>query len=184
MSPMSRRSPAPAIGPARPSIACRTIMSPNGAIMTATSRGRPVSIPSRQPNIRARCAACRSRRSAIAILMRPRPASPTAGRSPISRKGNWANLAHCYGSVGVGRGLAPDTGTGRRTLRGHRPWPAPARPQHRAGRAGDRGDRAIEHAAARDRGARLLQGQSTICADRAGPDRRRHAGGGAARISR
>ncbi len=28
---------------------------------------------------------------------------PTAG---------WANLAHCYGSVGVGRGLTPDTGTG------------------------------------------------------------------------
>ncbi|HUE80350.1 MAG TPA: peptidylprolyl isomerase, partial [Sphingomicrobium sp.] len=24
----------------------------------------------------------------------------------------WANLAHCYGSVGVGRGLSPDTGTG------------------------------------------------------------------------
>ena len=24
----------------------------------------------------------------------------------------WANLAHCYGSVGVGRGLTPDTGTG------------------------------------------------------------------------
>ncbi|MFL6751834.1 MAG: peptidylprolyl isomerase [Sphingomicrobium sp.] len=29
--------------------------------------------------------------------------SPTAG---------WANLAHCYGSVGVGRDLSPDTGTG------------------------------------------------------------------------
>ena len=27
-------------------------------------------------------------------------------------KGNWANLAHCYGSVGVGRDLSPDTGTG------------------------------------------------------------------------
>ena len=24
----------------------------------------------------------------------------------------WANLAHCYGSVGVGRGLSPDTGMG------------------------------------------------------------------------
>jgi peptidylprolyl isomerase len=29
-----------------------------------------------------------------------------------SRKGGWANLAHCYGSVGVGRDLSPDTGTG------------------------------------------------------------------------
>jgi len=29
-----------------------------------------------------------------------------------SPKGGWANLAHCYGSVGVGRNLSPDTGTG------------------------------------------------------------------------
>ncbi|HEX6784123.1 MAG TPA: peptidylprolyl isomerase [Sphingomicrobium sp.] len=29
-----------------------------------------------------------------------------------SPKGGWATLAHCYGSVGVGRDLAPDTGTG------------------------------------------------------------------------
>ena len=29
-----------------------------------------------------------------------------------SPKGGWANLAHCYASVGVGRDLAPDTGTG------------------------------------------------------------------------
>ena len=29
-----------------------------------------------------------------------------------SAKGNWANLAHCYGNVGVGRDLSPDTGTG------------------------------------------------------------------------
>lgn len=29
-----------------------------------------------------------------------------------SRKRGWANLAHCYGSVGVGRDLSPDTGTG------------------------------------------------------------------------
>ena len=28
-----------------------------------------------------------------------------------SREG-WANLTHCYGSVGVGRDLSPDTGTG------------------------------------------------------------------------
>jgi peptidylprolyl isomerase len=29
-----------------------------------------------------------------------------------SPKAGWANLAHCYASVGVGRDLAPDTGTG------------------------------------------------------------------------
>jgi peptidylprolyl isomerase len=30
----------------------------------------------------------------------------------FSLKAGWANLAHCYGSVGVGRDLSPDTGTG------------------------------------------------------------------------
>ncbi len=45
------------------------------------------------------------------------PYAPAAGYWsgwPIaySPKGGWANLAHCYGSVGVGRGLSPDTGTG------------------------------------------------------------------------
>lgn len=29
-----------------------------------------------------------------------------------SPKSGWANLAHCYGTVGVGRDLSPDTGTG------------------------------------------------------------------------
>ncbi|MEO6113731.1 MAG: peptidylprolyl isomerase [Sphingomicrobium sp.] len=45
------------------------------------------------------------------------PYAPAAGFAdgwPVaySLKGNWANLAHCYASVGVGRELAPDTGTG------------------------------------------------------------------------
>jgi cyclophilin family peptidyl-prolyl cis-trans isomerase len=45
------------------------------------------------------------------------PYAPGAGFAagwPIaySAKGGWANLAHCYGSVGVGRDLSPDTGTG------------------------------------------------------------------------
>jgi len=37
-----------------------------------------------------------------------------AGGWPIaySPKAGWADLAHCYGSVGVGRDLSPDTGTG------------------------------------------------------------------------
>jgi peptidylprolyl isomerase len=45
------------------------------------------------------------------------PYAPAAGYAlgwPIaySPKADWANLAHCYGSVGVGRDLSPDTGTG------------------------------------------------------------------------
>jgi peptidylprolyl isomerase len=45
------------------------------------------------------------------------PYAPAAGFADgwaiaYSPKGGWANLAHCYGSVGVGRDLAPDTGTG------------------------------------------------------------------------
>ena len=45
------------------------------------------------------------------------PYAPAAGYGlgwsvAYSPKAGWANLAHCYGSVGVGRGLSPDTGTG------------------------------------------------------------------------
>jgi peptidylprolyl isomerase len=45
------------------------------------------------------------------------PYAPGAGFAdgwPISysSKGGWADLAHCYGTVGVGRDLSPDTGTG------------------------------------------------------------------------
>ena len=42
----------------------------------------------------------------------PRPASRWAGRSPTIPRASTANLPHCYGSVGVGRGLSPDTGMG------------------------------------------------------------------------
>ena len=47
----------------------------------------------------------------------PDPYAPGAGFVngwPVaySPKAGWANLAHCYGSVGVGRDLSPDTGTG------------------------------------------------------------------------
>jgi hypothetical protein len=43
--------------------------------------------------------------------------APNAGFAdgwPIaySAKAGWANLTHCYGSVGVGRDLSPDTGSG------------------------------------------------------------------------
>ena len=45
------------------------------------------------------------------------PYAPAAGFVngwPVaySPKAGWANLAHCYGSVGVGRDLSPDPGTG------------------------------------------------------------------------
>ena len=54
---------------------------------------------------------------AIKPLGSPDPYAPGVGYAegwPIaySAKAGWANLAHCYASVGVGRDLAPDTGTG------------------------------------------------------------------------
>src|SRR5690242_376048 len=47
----------------------------------------------------------------------PDPYAPAVGLWqgwPVaySDKAGWATLTHCYGSVGVGRDLAPDTGTG------------------------------------------------------------------------
>jgi peptidylprolyl isomerase len=42
------------------------------------------------------------------------PGTGFSGGWPIaySAKAGWANLAHCYATVGVGRDLSPDTGTG------------------------------------------------------------------------
>ena len=53
----------------------------------------------------------------VTPLGSPDPYAPGAGFAdgwPVaySAKGDWANLAHCYASVGVGRDLSPDTGTG------------------------------------------------------------------------
>ena len=53
----------------------------------------------------------------IRPLGSPDPYAAGAGFSggwPVaySSKGGWADLVHCYGSVGVGRDLSPDTGTG------------------------------------------------------------------------
>jgi peptidylprolyl isomerase len=53
----------------------------------------------------------------IKPLGSPDPYAPGAGFAdgwPVaySPKEGWANLAHCYASVGVGRDLSPDTGTG------------------------------------------------------------------------
>lgn len=54
---------------------------------------------------------------AVVPLGYPDPYAPGSGFSdgwPIaySAKANWANLAHCYATVGVGRDLSPDTGIG------------------------------------------------------------------------
>ena len=53
----------------------------------------------------------------IVPLGSPDPYAPAAGFTlgwPVAfdPKGGTANLTHCYGSVGVGRGLSPDTGMG------------------------------------------------------------------------
>src|SRR5690349_12476400 len=53
----------------------------------------------------------------IRPLGSPDPYAPGAGFAdgwPVaySAKAGWADLAHCYASVGVGRDLSPDTGTG------------------------------------------------------------------------
>jgi peptidylprolyl isomerase len=53
----------------------------------------------------------------IKPLGSPDPYAPAAGFAdgwPVaySPRAGWADLAHCYGSVGVGRDLSPDTGTG------------------------------------------------------------------------
>ena len=40
------------------------------------------------------------------------PATGFAGGWPVAVRGDRANLTHCYATVGVGRDLAPDTGTG------------------------------------------------------------------------
>lgn len=54
---------------------------------------------------------------AITPLGSPDPYAPAAGFAdgwPVaySPRDGWADLAHCYASVGVGRDLSPDTGTG------------------------------------------------------------------------
>jgi len=53
----------------------------------------------------------------ITPLGSPDPYAPGAGFTdgwPVAynAKAGWADLSHCYGSVGVGRDLSPDTGTG------------------------------------------------------------------------
>jgi peptidylprolyl isomerase len=57
------------------------------------------------------------KRLAITPLGSPDPYAPGTGFVdgwPVAYSvgGGWADLAHCYGSVGVGRDLSPDTGTG------------------------------------------------------------------------
>ena len=61
--------------------------------------------------VRSRARARASPRSARPIPMRAASASRAAGRSRSTSDGT-ASLTHCYGTVGVGRDLHPDTGTG------------------------------------------------------------------------
>ena len=87
-------------------------MSRNGAQRQRQAVAARASRPSRRLNIRAR-----SKGLTIKPLGYADPYAPGAGFAdgwPIaySRKAGWANLAHCYASVGVGRDLSPDTGTG------------------------------------------------------------------------
>ena len=54
---------------------------------------------------------------AITALGSPDPYAPGAGfvdgwPVAFSRKAGWADLVHCYGTVGAGRDLSPDTGAG------------------------------------------------------------------------
>lgn len=69
-------------------------------------------------------------RSTAGLAIRPLPYrdtyAPTIGHAggwPVAREANLAWLPHCYGMVGVGRGLAPDTGNGAElyTVIGHGP---------------------------------------------------------------
>jgi len=53
----------------------------------------------------------------IKALGSPDPYAPGAGffdgwPVAFNRKSGWADLVHCYGTVGVGRDLSPDTGSG------------------------------------------------------------------------
>ena len=122
--------------------------------------------PSRRRNI---CG--RSKGLAVKPLGSPDAYAPGAGFAdgwPVaySPKAGWADLVHCYGSVGVGRDLSPDTGTGGElyAVIGQAPRQLD-RNIAVVGRVID-GHRQAELASARDRGARLLQGQGAIRADR------------------
>ena len=136
---------------------------------------RAASSPSRRRNMCGRSRGWRSGRSALPIPMRRAPALPMAGRSPTAARRAGPNLAHCYGSVGVGRDLSPDTGTGGEfyAVIGQAPRQLD-RNIALVGRVVDGIDK-LELAAARDRGAGLLQGQGAIRADRAHPAGERHA---------
>ena len=165
-SPTSRRWRAAIIGTARPSIGCRTIMSRNGASTTATSRGPPGVIakppaeytrplkgltitPLGSPDPYAPGAGFAD---GWPVAYSPRPAGPT---SPI------ATAASASAATS-----SPDTGTGGElyAVIGHAPRQLD-RNIALVGRVVEGIDQ-LELAAARDRGARLLQGQGAVRADR------------------
>ena len=119
----------------------------------------------------------------------PDPYAPAAGFAdgwPVgySPKAGWATLAHCYGSVGVGRDLAPDTGTGGElyAVIGHGPRQLD-RNIALVGRVVEGIDRFSTLPRGTER-ARILQGQGAVCADRKHPAGERHAGGRTSGLSK
>ena len=87
-------------------------MSRNGAL-NDSDKGLPAGVTAKPPAEYTRPL----KGLAITPLGSPDPYAPGAGFVhgwPVAfdRKGGWADLAHCYGTVGVGRDLSPDTGTG------------------------------------------------------------------------
>ena len=142
-SPTSRRLPAAAIGTARPSIACRTIMSRNGAM---NESDKPLAGGRRRQAAGGIYAAAEGAEDQAARLARSLCAERRLRRRLAGRLQSEGRLGQSHPLLRHRRRRPrPVAGHrhGRRALRGHRPRPAPARPQHRRRRPGDRGHRHI-----------------------------------------
>ena len=126
----------------------------------------------------------RHSRSALPTLMRRAPGFADGWPVALQRQGGMGGSCPLLWQRGRRPRPCARYRYRRRTLCRHRPGAAPARPQYCACRPSGRRDRPVQHAAARHRGAWLLQGQGAICADCQRPARERHAGGRAAVLSR
>ena len=167
-----------------PSTGCRTIMSRNGAMATPRSRFPAAWSARRRPNMTATSPGCRSARSAFPTATRRWPAMSNGWPVAYDPENGRAWLTHCYASVGVGRDLAPDTGTGGElyAVIGH----APRHLDRNIATVG-RVIEGIGLLSARPRGtgqSRLLRGrpQRSADPDPRHPPRQRHARGGAAAL--
>ena len=135
-SPTSGRWRAATIGMARPSTGCRTIMSRNGALTRATSRGRRAST-AKPPAEYTRPL----KGLTVTPLGSPDPYAPGAGFAdgwPVAynRKAGWADLDPLLRQRRRRPRPVARHRHRRRTLRGHRPCAAPARPQSSRSSAG------------------------------------------------